>query len=145
MPSADYRHSLVSPASIGDAWAALQDPMTWGTLAGVTSISNAKHDTGGDLVSYDFVALAAAKSYKGKAQIVTSERPHSMAVRINSIEMDGRIGVELAEHDSGVRADVTLKLEAKGFLSNMFFLAIKTVVGASFPEQAEHLADRFIE
>lgn len=143
MPSANYRHDVQTSASATQAWAALQDPNTWGSLAGVEQIRNAKHDDAGDLLSYDFTALAAAKSYDGKATTVVSDAPYSMAVKISSSEMDGRISIEIIEEDGTTRGTVSLSLEAKGFLSSMFFTIIKQVVGAAFPQQAENLAGRF--
>jgi len=143
MPSASFRHDVYTSASATQAWTALQDPNTWGSLAGVSEIRNAKHDHAGDLLSYDFTALAAAKTYDGKATTVVSDAPNSMAVKIVSSEMDGRISIEIIEEADATRGTVSLSLEAKGFLSSMFFTIIKQVVGGAFPQQAESLADRF--
>lgn len=143
MPSASFRHDVHTTASAAQAWTALQDPDTWGSLAGVSEIRNAKHDHAGDLVSYDFTASAAAKTYDGTATTVVSDAPLSMAVEIVSSEMDGRISIEIIEETKSTRGTVTLSLETKGFLSSMFFTIIKQVVGAAFPQQAENLADRF--
>lgn len=144
MPNARFHHHTTAPANIETAWTILQDPATWGLLAGVESITNVTRTTTGDLASYEFIAKAGGRAYPGLAHTVTSDRPAEMAVRIQSREMDGLIATSLsADDDHEVAVAVTLELETKGILSGMFFSVISGVVGAGFPGQVEAIATRF--
>lgn len=145
MPSARFTHEVHTAASPETAWRVLQEPETWGSLGGVTDIRDAKYADDGDLLSYSFSAMAAAKSYDGRATTVVSEAPQTMAIKIASIEMTGRIAINLEAVETGTKGTVSLTLEPKGFLSSMFFTAIKVAVGTGFPQQAEALAERFTE
>ncbi len=146
MPNARFHHHATASSDIDTAWTILQDPTTWGSLAGVEKITNVARNESGDLASYEFVARAGGRAYPGVAHTTTSRRPNEMTVRIQSREMDGAIAATLSDLPKGrVEIEVMLELETKGLLSSMFFSIISGVVGSGFPEQVEAIASRLGE
>ena len=68
MPAATFTHSVTTPASIDEAWAALQDPETWSNIGPVASVSDPAYADDGTLTAFDWVADLGGKAYGGVAK-----------------------------------------------------------------------------
>ncbi len=141
MPSERFEHRVSISADRETAWSHLQEAATWEALAGIDQVHDVVHDAGGQLVSYEFVALAGGKRYPGVATVVERERPTRMVLTIDSTEITGSITTDLHE-DSPLELVVALELRSKGLLSTMFFPVVTASVGNGFPTQVNEFAAR---
>ncbi len=141
MASAQFSHTVTSAASnLDDAWAGLQDPATWATIAGITEVTNPQFDRGGNLTGYLFTAVVAGKEYAGKGEVRLSSRPTDMVVYISTSEIAGHIKASLAPSVGGVRVTVGLDLQTRGLLSGMMFPLITGAIRSGLPDQVEQFA-----
>jgi carbon monoxide dehydrogenase subunit G len=138
-----FTHSATVNASAEHAWEVLQDPQTWGTIAGVERVYDARHTPDGVLRSYRFTVKAAGKSYEGIATTHDADRPSLMAVTIDTPEVMGTITVELTpSNPGGTDMTASLKMKPRGVLSVLVFPVIAMAVGSGFPRQIEEIAAR---
>lgn len=141
MPAAHFTHTVTSSATnLDQAWAGLQDPLTWATVAGITEVSNATFDGGGNLTGYLFTAVVAGKEYAGKADVRLSSRPTDMVVHISTSEIAGTIAANLVPGQDGVRVTITLDLQTRGLLAAMMFPLITGAIRNGLPEQVHQFA-----
>ena len=141
MASAQFSHSVSSNASsLDQAWAGLQDPATWATIAGISEVSHPHFDAGGNLTGYLFTAIVAGKEYAGKGEVRLSSRPTNMVVYISTSEIIGHISAALAPGLGGVRVTVGLDLQTRGLLSGMMFPLITGAIRSGLPDQVEQFA-----
>lgn len=141
MASAQFNHSVLSAArGIDEAWAGLQKPETWATIAGVSEVTQATFDASGNLTAYLFTAVAAGREYAGKADVRLSSRPTDMVVSISTSELTGQIATRLTPTLDGIRVAVTLDLQSRGLLAGMMFAVISGAVRHGFPVQVERLS-----
>ena len=141
VPSENFEHTVSIDADRATAWAHLQEATTWEALAGIDRVHNVVHDADGQLVSYEFDAIAGGKRYPGVATVTDRENPERMVLNIESSEIDGSITATLAE-DHPLQLTVTLQLRSKGLLSTMFFPVVAASVGNGFPKQVDEFAAR---
>lgn len=145
MATAQFSHTVTSPASNLDvAWARMQDPATWATIAGISEVSNPQFDVGGNLTGYLFTAVVAGKEYAGKGEVRLSSRPTDMVVYISTSEIAGHIKASLAPSSHGVRVTVGLDLQTRGLLSGMMFPLITGAIRTALPDQVEQFASNLI-
>ncbi len=138
-----FTHSVSVDTSLESAWQVLQQPETWGTIAGVERVYDAHHSPDGVLRSYRFTVKAAGKTYEGTAKTLQADAPTLMAVTIDTSEVIGTITVELApSNPGGVDMTASLKMKARGMLSMLVFPVIAAAVGSGFPRQIEDIAAR---
>lgn len=141
VPNQHFEHSITIATDREIAWAHLQEARTWEALAGIDEVHNVKHDVDGQLVSYEFVAIAGGRRYPGLATVAERSRPDRLVLRIDSSEIDGSITVDFHE-DSPLEMRVALYLNSKGLLSTMFFPVVAASVGSGFPKQVDEFAAR---
>lgn len=133
----------MTPAlTLDAAWAGLQRPATWATIAGISEITNPVFDEGGNLTAYLFTAAVAGKDYAGKADVRLSSRPTDMVVSISTSEISGQIAANLVPSVDGVRVTINLDLQTRGLLSGMMFPLIANAVRTGLPDQVEQFASR---
>lgn len=141
MPSETFEHAVSIDASRATAWAHLQEAETWEALAGIDRVHNVVHNDEGQLISYEFDAIAGGKRYPGVATVTERVNPDRMVLRIDSSEIDGNISTTLAD-DHPLELRVRLQLRSKGLLSTMFFPVVAASVGNGFPRQVDEFAAR---
>ena len=113
-----FSHSSPLTVSAGEAWDALQDPRTWGAIAGVDEITKVSLDKDGNLRGYSFKVTAGLNVVRGSARIVEAESPTLMKLNIRSSELNGWIKAQLAEDSAGsLGLTMTLSMRPKGLLS----------------------------
>lgn len=142
MPSARFSHTVHADISLEDAWAALQRPETWASLAGVDEITDPEFSDDGSLAGYAFVATAAGQQYPGRASTLVSDPPEQMAVSIDTSHLAGTINTRLRDDANSIVVEVTLELTTKSALTSMFFPVLSTAVGNGLPGQVEAFAQR---
>lgn len=141
VPSETFDHRVSINADRATAWAHLQEAETWEALAGIDRVHKVVHDADGQLVSYEFDAIAGGKSYPGVATVTARNNPERMVLHIESSEIDGSITTSLAD-DHPLELHVVLQLRSKGLLSTMFFPVVAASVGSGFPKQVNEFAAR---
>ncbi len=141
MPTEKFEHSVSIDSDRATAWAHLQEAKTWEALAGIDRVHNVVHDIDGQLVSYEFDAIAGGKRYPGVATVKERAAPDRMVLVIESSEIDGSISTSLAD-DHPLQLKVALTLRSKGLLSTMFFPVVAASVGNGFPRQVDEFAAR---
>lgn len=142
MPSAEFEHTAVAPATREIAWQQLQNPDTWEGLAGVDEVFDAHHDPTGLLTAYRFRATAASVVYEGTAKTVEAANLSKMVIDISTSEVTGTITTLLSEAEGGVAVSVTVALRSKGFLSTLFFPVISQSMSSGLPKQVDAFAAR---
>ena len=136
-----FTHRVKVDASLDHAWQVLQDPETWGMIAGVERVYDARHSPDGTLRGYRFTVNAAGKRYEGTAATHNADRPSLMAVTIDTSEVAGTISVELVpSNPGGTHLTASLKMRPKGILSTLVFPVIANAVGSGFADQIEGIA-----
>lgn len=142
MPDA-FSHSVRLAVAPAEAWPRLQEATTWAGIAGIESVSDARHDQDGVLESFDFVVSAAGSRITGTATRVQHTPQESLELAISSSEIVGGLTARLAANEaSGTRLRIMLEMKAKGFLAGMFYPLIAQTVARNLPEQVEQLGRR---
>jgi carbon monoxide dehydrogenase subunit G len=138
-----FTHSVKVHAAPDHAWDVLQDPETWGLIAGVKRVYDARHFPNGTLRDYHFTVMAAGRAYEGTARTQEADEPSLMAVTIDTSEVMGTITVELGPgNPGGTDLTASLKMQPRGLLSALVFPIIARAVGSGFAEQIEGIATR---
>ncbi|MGF1668636.1 MAG: hypothetical protein ACFCVC_20420 [Acidimicrobiia bacterium] len=142
MAAQTFTHSAGFDGSVGDAWVAMQDADTWGSIGGVDGVSDAHHGPDGRLLSYSFSATVAGKRYPGRARVITSQPPDHMVVEIDTSELAGTISVWLRPEPTSGAITVELAVRSKGLLSGMMFPLISGAIGTGLGGNVEAFASR---
>lgn len=138
-----FTHSVKVDTDLEHAWTVLQDPETWGLIAGVERVYDAHHSPDGTLRDYKFTVLTAGRTYEGQARTHNADRPSLMAVTIDTSEVIGTISVELGpSNPGGTDMTASLKMQPKGLLSAVVFPIISRAVGNGFAGQIDAIAAR---
>jgi len=138
-----FTHSVKVDADPAHAWTVLQDPETWGVIAGVERVYDAHHSPSGTLLDYKFTVAAAGRTYEGQARTHDADEPTLMTVTIDTSEVLGTITVELnPSNPGGIDMTASLKMQPKGLLSVVVFPIITRAVGGGFAEQIEAIGAR---
>ena len=125
------------------AWTVLQEPETWGGIAGVERVYDASHHPDGTLRSYRFLAKAGMKPYEGSAQTIESDAPALMVVTVDTADFEGTITTELRpSNPNGTDMTVSLRIRARGILAAVFFPIASKAIGSGFSRQIEEIARR---
>ena len=139
MPAATFTHTVATTASVGDAWAALQQPDTWAGIGPVSSVSDAEYAADGTLSDFRWVADLGGKAYHGTAETTSYQAPERFELTMDNSEIAGDVVATIEEEGSGCSVTVEITFRTKGMLSAMFFPAIKAALAAGFPQQIEDL------
>lgn len=140
VPEQTFLHVSDLVVPVDHAWSALQDPSTWAEIGGVDDIDGATFDDSGNLAGFRFAATVAGRQYPGHARVVSSRRPESMVVDIETRELSGSISVDLAPIDLPDQLSVQLSVSPRSFFAGMMFSVIAGAIGNGFPERVEHFA-----
>ncbi|MFZ0493091.1 MAG: SRPBCC family protein [Acidimicrobiia bacterium] len=141
-----FTHGVKVDADLTHAWEVLQDPETWGLIAGVERVYDAHHFPNGALRDYKFTVRTAGRAYEGIAHTHDAHEPTLMAVTIDTSEVLGTISVELSpSNPGGTYMTASLKMHPKGLLSLVVFPIISMAVGNGFAEQIDAIAARMEE
>lgn len=136
-----FTHTVHVDAALERAWAVLQEPETWGSIAGVERVYDASHSPDGTLRSYRFLAEAGMKPYEGSAQTIEADAPALMVVTVDAAEIEGTITTELrSSNPHGTEMTVSLKIRPRGILAALFFPVVSNAIGSGFPRQIDEIA-----
>lgn len=139
MPPAQFRHQATTSADPHHVWERLQDPTTWGTVAGIDGTREHTFD-GPRLTGFRFTTTVAGVPYRGTARVTHSTPGRSMTLSIRSSELHGSITVTLDESNPGTILDVEMTMRPVGLLGPMVFPLINRAVDEGFPDSVERLA-----
>jgi hypothetical protein len=139
MPSATFTHSVTTPASIDQSWAALQNPDTWANIGPVASVSDPVYADDGTLTAFSWVADIGGKKYDGDAATTSYEIPNNFELTLDTSEIAGDVIATLTSVEEGCEVTVEITFRTKGMLSAMFFPAIKAALASGYPQQIEDL------
>jgi carbon monoxide dehydrogenase subunit G len=143
VPPDRFTHTVHIDALPERAWAILQEPETWGEIAGVQRIYDASHHPDGTLRGYRFLAEAGMKPYEGSARTIEADQPSLMVVTVDTAEIEGTITTELRPtNPHGTDMTVSLKIRARGLLSTMFLPVVSKAIGSGFSRQIDNIARR---
>jgi carbon monoxide dehydrogenase subunit G len=138
-----FTHKVHIEAPPERAWATLQEPETWGGIAGVQRIYDAHHHPDGTLRSYRFLAEAGRKPYEGSARTIEVDKPCLMVVTVDTAEIEGTITSELEpSNPHGTDMTVSLRIRARGILSSVFLPIVSKAIGSGFSRQIDDIARR---
>jgi len=139
MPAATYTHTVVTTATVEQAWTALQNPETWSNIGPVSSVSDPEYGDDGTLLRFKWVANIGGKAYPGVAQTTAHTEPSNFELTMDTSEIAGDVTATLAPANGGCGVTVEITFRTKGMLSAMFFPAIKHALASGFPQQIEDL------
>jgi len=138
-----FTHSVKVDTDLDHAWNVLQESETWGMIAGVERVYDARHTPDGTLRGYHFTVRAGGRTYEGTAATHHADKPSLMAVTIDTSEVAGTITVELSpSNPGGTDMTASLKMQPKGILSMVVFPIISKAVSSGFAEQIDGIATR---
>jgi hypothetical protein len=140
VPSQSFTHTAVAHAPRPKVWKALDQPETWETIGGVDRVLDPVIDEAGRLRGFDFEIVAGGRRYQGRATPLAREEGELMAWNVVSTEVRGSTTVQLSDDGAGTRIRVTLKVEAAGMLSVLFFPVVAAAVGNGLPGAVESFA-----
>ncbi len=139
MPAATFTHSATTPASLDQAWAALQDPDTWSNIGPVASVSDPVYADDGTLTAFSWVADLGGKAYGGVAETTSYMIPERFELTMDTSEIAGDVIAGITAIDDGCEVTVEITFRTKGMLSAMFFPAIKQALASGYPQQIDDL------
>jgi hypothetical protein len=139
MPAATFTHSVVTIATVDQAWAALQDPDTWSNIGPVASVSDPVYADDGTLTAFNWVADLGGKAYGGIAETTSYVKPDRFELTMDTSEIAGDVTALIAATNDGCEVTVEITFRTKGMLSAMFFPAIKQALASGYPQQIEDL------
>lgn len=138
-----FTHTVHVNAPPERAWAELQEPETWGGIAGVERVYDASYNPDGTLRGYRFLAQAGMKPYEGSARTIEADPPVLMVVTVDAAEIEGTITTELQpSNPHGTEMTVSLRIRARGILAVMFFPLVSKAIGSGFARQIDEIARR---
>ncbi|HKZ28122.1 MAG TPA: SRPBCC family protein [Acidimicrobiia bacterium] len=138
-----FTHTVHVNAPPERAWTILQEPETWGGIAGVQRVFDASHHPDGTLRSYRFLAQAGMKPYEGSARTVQADAPVLMVVTVDAAEIEGTITTELQpSNPHGTDMTVSLGIRARGILASLFLPIVSQAIGSGFSRQIDEIARR---
>ncbi|MCJ7726430.1 MAG: SRPBCC family protein [Acidimicrobiia bacterium] len=143
MPLATFRHSATSNAAAPDIWDALQTADAWGGMSLIDSVSEEAHDEAGRLVSFRFTTTAGGRTWEGTARNVSSVPGEHMDLTLNTKEIRGRMGIELAPEGGQTTVAVRLEVEPAGMLATLFWGVVREAITTGFNRQVEEFAASF--
>lgn len=139
MPTATFRHQARAAADATSVWERLQNPATWGDVAGIDSTSDHVFD-GDHLTGFRFTATVAAVPYRGTARVTESTPGRSMSLSIRSSELHGTITVHLSGAGDATDLAVTMTMQPAGFVGPVVFPLVTRAVENGFASSVERLA-----
>lgn len=142
VPTKSFQAAANSPASISDAWGALQRADTWEGIAGVDDVTDATHGADAQLISFGFAGTVSGLRYPGQAEISSASPPDEMRLELMTSEMSATIDVRLTASGEGTRVQVDLSVTSRSFLAGMFFPSIAAAIGRGLPTAVEDFANR---
>lgn len=138
MPPDRFTHTITTTATPQRVWSALQEPETWGNIAGVDRVFDVVHDPEGVLRRYKFLATAGPRAYEGRSETVEVEAPRRMVVDVNTAEVVGSITATVEDcNPPETQVTVEVRLEARGMLAALFFPLVARAVGAGLPRHLD--------
>ncbi len=141
MPSETFTHSTLAAVPREKAWAALDRPQIWESVAGVDRVFDPQYDLDNRLVGFSFETLMGGAPYRGEATPRERVEGKLMAWNILSAHLRGYARVELAdEGDEATRVTVTVHAESIGFLASMMFSSIATTIRSGMERTVESFA-----
>lgn len=143
MPKQSFSHTATAAASVGQVWAALDEPATWESIGGVDRVFNPTVDELGRLQGFSFETVVGGTTYIGEAKPSGRVEGRSMTWAIANKEIRGTIAVQLGEAGPNTELTVTIDLESAGFMSAMFFPVIAGAVGRGLPDAVDDFASGF--
>lgn len=142
VPPDRFTHTVHLSTLPERAWVMLQEPETWGGIAGVQRVFDAHHHPDGTLRSYRFLAEAGMKPYEGSAKTIEADPPALMVVTVDAAEFEGTITTELQpSNPHGTDMTVSLTIRPRGMLAIMFFPIVSKAIGSGFSRQIDELAE----
>lgn len=142
MPAATFSHTVVAVRTPDEVWLALQDPTTWEGIGPIDAVWDAQHSDDGTLSSYRWSATAAGKRWEGSATTTEAAAPSLLRLTLKSSEVKGYIETAVSPNGSGTEVTVTLRAEAVGMLSTMFWGVVRGALERGLPDQVESFGRR---
>jgi len=142
VPTQSFQGAADSPASLDDAWSALQRADTWEGIAGVDDVTDSAHGADGQLTGFGFAATVSGLRYPGQAAVASASPPNDMRLELTTSEMSATIDVRLTASGETTRVQVALTVTSKSFLAGMFFPSIAAAIGRGLPNAVEDFATR---
>ncbi len=135
--------SIDAHVSIDDAWPQLQKLSTWEGVAEIENLSDATHDSNGNLTGFEFAFETAMGRVDGVAT-VTAKKP-SMQIRGEQKGLEITIDVILrspnpASVPTTVMVDVSAK--ATSFITKPVAITLNSLLRSAIDEEAQKIADR---
>lgn len=140
MPSQTFTHTAHTPAPPAEVWAALDRPETWEGISGVDRVTDSTRNEDGTLSGFSFETKIGGRPYRGVARPGERIEGSRLVWLIQSPDVGGSIGVDLAPSGDGTDVTVSLTVSIEGFLASLFFPAITQALGRGFPEAVTEFA-----
>lgn len=144
MATSSFAHSVHTPTSLAEAWAALQLPSTWETIDGVDEVAGPQFD-GHLLVGFRFFAVVVGRRFPGRAVVQERAEPRAMTLSIDTSEMSGVVSVMLDPFDRVTRVTVSMTVSPKSLTARLAFPVLAATIEAGFPRTVERFAGRLAQ
>jgi hypothetical protein len=144
VPRQTFVHTAAVPAPPDTVWLGLQRPEAWARIGGVERIVSPLIDPAGDLVGYDFIAMAGGQSHIGSARRMHAERGRVLVMAIDSDQIEGSISIELEPTAPATLVTVAMTVGTKGFLAAVMFPLVVSSIASGFNEAVEEFVSGLV-
>ncbi len=145
MPDAAFTHTVVVHAPVSELWAELQSVDTWQGIGPVDRVWEPRHGGDGELLGYRWSTTVGGRPYEGSAETVASHPEESMLLSLDGGEVSALLNATLDPVEDGERTslEVTMEIEPKGVLGNLFFAIIASAVRNGLEQHLDEFAARY--
>ena len=143
MPESTFSHTAVANADPARVWQSLQRAETWRGMARIDRVWGANADDAGNLVSFRWLSAVAGQEWEGVTRVTDSQPGIAMTLALESEEIEAEINVTIAPAGDSTRVRVDLAARSQGFLSGMFWPAVKDALNRGLVRQVEAFAMSF--
>ena len=143
MPAGTFSHAVSVPATPDTIWTRLQEAETWSGLGPIDDVWDAAHREDGVIDGYRWAATAGGRRWEGTArtaEVITGEK---LTLSLRSSEMRGTLTTDISPNGGGSHLTVTMRVEAVGMLSTLFWNVVKTALDHGLSKQVEAFGAQF--
>lgn len=145
MTNAAFTHTVVVDAGVDELWDRLQSVDTWQSIGPVQRVWDPIRGNEGELLGYRWSTSVGGRPYEGTAKTIASHPDESMLLSLDGGEVSALLNATLdpVEDGEGTSLEVTMEIEPKGVLGNLFFAIIASAVRSGLEQHLDEFAARY--
>lgn len=134
------RTSIELSVSAQEAWTKLQHPETWEGVAGIENLTDAQHDSAGNLTGFRFATETALGRVDGRANV--EPRPPGMTIRGAEKGLEITIEVVVAEQGEVSSATIDASARSTSFLTKPLAKTLNALLDKGLDAEAAKVTER---